>query len=159
METLKRLVAKPYYRGAFVFKVSVSMGESTVILNKPIYLGQAILDLSKTLMYDFHYGYVKPKYGDRARLLFTDTDSVTGSRRRTFTRIYRRTLPNGSTPVTTRRDSPLEGLMSNTGNLSPMENPIGQVLRWIRWSFFPYRSRDKHTYRLHDVINASTITI
>ena len=48
--------------------VSVSMGESKVTLNKLIYLGQAILDLSKALMYNFHYGYVKPKYGDRARL-------------------------------------------------------------------------------------------
>ena len=45
-------------------------------LNKSIYLRQAILDLSNTLMYNFHYGYVKPKYGGRARLLFTDTDSL-----------------------------------------------------------------------------------
>ena len=79
-ERLERLIAKPYYRGAFIFEgselVSVSMGESTVVLNKPIYLGQAILDLSKTMTYDFHYGYVKPKYGDCARLLFTNTDSL-----------------------------------------------------------------------------------
>ena len=77
---LETLIARPNYRGSFVFEgselVSVSMGESKVTLNKPIYLEQAILDLSKTLMYDFHYGYVKPKYGDRARLLFTDTDSL-----------------------------------------------------------------------------------
>ena len=79
-ERLERLIARPNHRGSFVFEgselVSVSMGESKVTLNKPIYLGQAILDLSKTLMYDFHYGYVRPKYGDRARLLFTDTDSL-----------------------------------------------------------------------------------
>ena len=79
-EKLERLIARPNYKGAFVFEnselVSVSMGESKVTLNKPIYLGQAILDLSKILMYNFHYGYVKPKYGDRARLLFTDTDSL-----------------------------------------------------------------------------------
>ena len=79
-EKLERLVAKPNYRGAFAFEdsnlVSIRMGESTVVLNKPIYLGQAILDISKALMYDFHYGYMKPKYGDRARLLFTDTDSL-----------------------------------------------------------------------------------
>ena len=77
---LLKLIAKPNFRGAHTFEnselVSVNVGSSKVTLHKPIFLGQALLDVSKTLMYGFHYEYVKPKYGNRARLLFTDTDSL-----------------------------------------------------------------------------------
>ena len=46
-----------------------------VKINKPVYLGMSILDISKTLMYQFWYDYIKPKYKDKARLCYMDTDS------------------------------------------------------------------------------------
>ena len=44
-------------------------------MNTPVYLGQAILDLSKISMYEFHYDYMKPKYGNDLTLCYMDTDS------------------------------------------------------------------------------------
>ena len=44
-------------------------------MNKPLYLGASTLDISKRLMYEFQYDYLKPKYRDRVKLCYTDTDS------------------------------------------------------------------------------------
>ena len=44
-------------------------------MNKPVYLGFSILEISKTLMHQFWYDYMKPKYGDNARLCYVDTGS------------------------------------------------------------------------------------
>ena len=76
---LLRLVAKPGYVGHKIFNenlVAVNMKKNFIKLDKPTYVGMCILDLSKVLMYDFHYNFIKVKYGDKAQLLFTDTDSL-----------------------------------------------------------------------------------
>ena len=52
------------------------MRKVEVIMNKPVYLGQAILDLSKIVMYEFNYDYILPKYGKKAQLCYQDTDSL-----------------------------------------------------------------------------------
>ena len=77
-EQFKKLTAKPNYENRKIFNenlVSVHMKKTSLTMNKPVYLGMSILDLSKTLMFDFHYKYIIPKSGNKAKLLFTDTDS------------------------------------------------------------------------------------
>ena len=79
-EKLLKLASKPTYVSSKIFNenlVAVHKIKETLTLNRPAYIGMCILDLSKTLMYDFHYNYIKHKYGDKAKLLFTDTDSLT----------------------------------------------------------------------------------
>ena len=77
---LDKLTSKPTYVSSKIFNenlMAVHKIKETLTLNRPAYVGMCILDLSKTLMYDFHYNYIKKKYNDKAKLLFTDTDSLT----------------------------------------------------------------------------------
>jgi hypothetical protein len=79
LPTVERWLASPLYDGHVIYNdnlVAVRKKKKTLLLNKPIYAGASILDLSKLHMYQFHYDVIKEQYGDRARLLFTDTDSL-----------------------------------------------------------------------------------
>ena len=78
-ETYHCTIMKPNFKSGVLFVENLmgcEMGKIKVVMNKPVYLGQAILDLSKIIMYEFHYDYMKPKYGDNLQLCYMDTDSL-----------------------------------------------------------------------------------
>ena len=71
--------SKPSYMSQKIFEndlVVICKNKGTLMLNKPAYIGMCILELSKVLMYEFHYDYIKKKCDHNSRLLFTDTDSL-----------------------------------------------------------------------------------
>ena len=73
-----KLVSEPNYHTSKHFSedlMAIEMRKTKVVMSKPVYLGQAILDISKTLMYEFWYDYLKPKYGDKVKLCYMDTDN------------------------------------------------------------------------------------
>ena len=73
-----KLVSEPNYHTTKQFSenlLAIEMKKTKVKMNKPVYLGMSILDISKTLMYEFWYDYVKPKYKEKAKLCYMDTDS------------------------------------------------------------------------------------
>ena len=77
---LDKLTAKPTFVSSKIFNenlMAVHKIKETLTLNRQAYVGMCILDLSKTLMYDFHYNYIKKTFGNKTKLLFTDTDSLT----------------------------------------------------------------------------------
>ena len=73
-----KYVMKPNFKDGHPFSkhlFAVEMGKREMTMNKPVYLGQTILDLSKTLKYEFLYDYMRSKYGSKVNLCYMDTDS------------------------------------------------------------------------------------
>ena len=78
-EKILKYVAKPTFARQEIFNehlVGIQNHKEKVLLNKPIYVGMSVLDLSKHLMYDFYYNTLKARCGENVRLLYTDTDSL-----------------------------------------------------------------------------------
>jgi hypothetical protein len=76
---MRRLIADPAFQSHILFDgdlVAIHSLKSRLKLNRPVYVGQAVLDLSKHLMYDFWYNKIKAQYGEKAQLCYTDTDSL-----------------------------------------------------------------------------------
>ena len=73
-----QLVSEPNYfaiKGFSENLIAIEMKKTKLKMNKLVYLGLSILDISKTVMYEFWYDYMKPKYGDNVKLCYTDTDN------------------------------------------------------------------------------------
>ena len=97
-------VMKPNFKSGVRFDENLmgcEMGKIKVVMKKPVYLGQAILDLSKIVMYEFHYDYMKPKYdGENLKLCYMDTDSWSmKSKLRIFTQTSQMTFQLDSIPL------------------------------------------------------------
>ena len=78
-EDYLKTVMRPYFKSGTLLGpdlMGCEMGKVKVVMNKPVYLGQAILDLSKIIMYEFHYDYMLPKYRENIKLCCMDTDSL-----------------------------------------------------------------------------------
>ena len=76
-ERRNKLVSEPNYHTTKHFSenlLGIEMKKTKVKINKPVYLGMSI-DISKTLMYEFWYDYIEPKYKEKAKLCYMDTDS------------------------------------------------------------------------------------
>ena len=79
VDRMRRLVADPAYLSHKIFDgdlVAIHSSKTRLKLNRPIYVGQTVLDSSKHLMYDFWFNQIKAKFGGKAGLLYTDTDSL-----------------------------------------------------------------------------------
>ena len=73
-----KTVMKPNFKSGTLLGedlMGCEIGKVRVVMNKPVYLGQAILDLSKIIMYEFHYDYMLPKYREKIKLCYMDTNS------------------------------------------------------------------------------------
>ena len=72
------LLSEPNYYTAKFFTenlLAIDMKQAQILMNKSVYLGLSILDLSKIVMYEFSYDYRKPKYGENVKLCYMDTHS------------------------------------------------------------------------------------
>ena len=73
-----KLVSEPNYHKTKQFSenlLAVKMKKTKVKVNKPVYLGMSILDINKSLLYEFWYDYIKSRYKDKGKLCYMDTDS------------------------------------------------------------------------------------
>ncbi|DAC81320.1 PolB [Mayetiola barley midge adintovirus] len=75
---IRKLIALPNFKRFNILDedlVAIHLNKTTIVMDKPVAVGMAVLDLSKLVMYDFFYNHLQPKYGENMRMAYTDTDS------------------------------------------------------------------------------------
>ena len=75
----RNLISQPNFNNRCIFDenlVAIELNKTELVFNKPMYIGMCILDISKVCLYDFHYNYILPKFGNKCKLMYTDTDSL-----------------------------------------------------------------------------------
>lgn len=76
----KSLISQLNFHSLSIFDenfIAIQMNKTKITFNKPIFIGQAVLDISKTILYDFHYDYMVPTFNNNLKILYIDTDSLT----------------------------------------------------------------------------------
>lgn len=75
---VRNLIAKPNFKKCIIFNedlTAVEMEKINIVMDKPVSIGLAVLDISKVVMYEYYYNFLKPKYGENIQIAYTDTDS------------------------------------------------------------------------------------
>ena len=129
------------------------MGKTEIKINKPVYLGQAILDLSKTLMYEFHHDYMRPKYGGKIKLCYMDTNSFvyeidTEDFYRDIAKGVEKSFDTGGYSKDGNRPLPIE---KNKRVIGLMKDEVGGKIMAkfvaLRAKMYAYRKIDKKKWR------------
>ena len=134
----RKLVSEPNYHTIYLISEDLSiidMKKTKVKMNKPIYLGLSILEISKTLMYEFWYDYIKPKYNNDVKLCYMDTDSsITNIKTNDFYKDIANDVANRfdtsnyevNRPLPTGKNKKLIGLMKDKIMLKPQQRFISK---------------------------------
>ena len=147
-----KYVMKPNFKDGHPFSkhlFAVEMGKTKIKMNKPVYLGQAILDLNKTLMHEFHYDYMRPKYGSKVKLCYKDTDSfVYEIKTEDFCRgIAKDMKKRFDTSEYSMDDNRLLPIGENKKVIGLMTDELGKKIMTefavLRAKIYPYRKIDK----------------
>ena len=160
-EAYLKTVMKPNFKSGVLFGKNLmgcEMGKVKVVMNKPIYLGQAILDLSKIIMYEFHYDYMAPKYGKKLNLCYMDTDSlISNIETEDFYKDIANDVPNrfDTSGYSSNRPLPI-GLNKKVIGLMKEElgGEIMEEFVTLRPKMYSYRTSEKNLKSIKELRNA-----